>query len=73
MYRIHFDPRTGRFVVQVMALGIFWQTVAIGEGEPLAFPTYQQAVTHVNAIGLDVLYVNRSADAFRKYQLAESA
>lgn len=72
MYRIYFDPNIGRFIIQVSAYGFFWVNVkrkgAPGESFSVAnFETFENANEHVASIGLDKLYVNKSADQYRKY------
>ena len=63
MYRIHFDPRVGEFVIQVMKWGLFWITVSTNH--PLT--TYDEARAHVGAIGLDKLYQDRSENIRQNY------
>lgn len=72
MFRIHFDPTTGQFVVQVLSFGCFWTTVRRKRAdEPTAkiagFATYEEAGKYVSSIGLDKLYTNKSADKFRAH------
>ena len=77
MYRIHFDPKTGMFLVQVGCyFGLFWKTVGreirglAGETsvwEPLRFETYRDAGLYIDTIGLSALYDDRSANKFRAH------
>ncbi len=71
MYRIHFSPQVGKFVVQVLWIGSVWRTVrqheASGPSTELTFRTYSEAKTHVSEIGLDQLYSNKSADKYRAH------
>lgn len=78
MYRIHFDPKTGRFIIQVATgmLGLFWTTVGreihrlAGESpvwEPLRFEKYRDACLHVDTIGLSALYDDRSINKFHAH------
>jgi hypothetical protein len=60
MYRIHFDHRTGMFVIQVLYWGLFWTTVRSADNEGLSFKTFSEATKHVTAVGLDQLYQNKS-------------
>ena len=73
MWRVHFDERTGVFVLQVLRLGFMWRTVmrtvpgpAGEEAVSLAnmFGTYDDAVAHSEAIGLNKLYRDRSRIRF---------
>ena len=77
MFRIHFNPKTGRFVIQIgCCLGLFWRTVqrevhGLG-GEPAAvldheFDTYNEALIYATNIGIDTLYADRSANQFRAH------
>ncbi len=54
MYRIEFDPSSGKFVIQVSWFG-FWRKVS-----KAAFENYFEATEHVKAIGLNQLYQDRS-------------
>jgi len=72
MYRIHFDPRFGRFVIQVKFYGCFWRNIVKladnnSTTESLMFKTFKEAEEHVQSIGLDKLYVDRSVNKFREY------
>ena len=72
MFRIHFDPKLGRFIVQIHYLGVFWRSVmALNEdksGTDLQmFKTFDEASEYVKSIGLDKLYRNGSVNEFRKY------
>ena len=67
MYRITFDPRLGKFVVEIISFfGFIWRRV-LSEGEWRVFNTYDEACAYVKAIGLDKLYENKSADRYREY------
>lgn len=63
MYRIHFDPRTGEFVIQVSCWWFFW--FAVSTNHPLT--TYDEARAYVGAIGLDKLYQDRSENIRQSY------
>ena len=70
MYRIHFDPKIGRFIVQVLAFGFIWVSVnkladSNDKTEPLTFIQFDQATNHVKTIGLDKLYRDKSENQFR--------
>ena len=72
MFRIHFDPKLGRFIVQVQKFGVIWVNVMglkdDNSGvEALTFKTFDEAVSHVKSIGLDKLYADKSANKFREY------
>lgn len=80
MYRIHFDPTIGQFVIQVLRFGFIWANVRhiISEeltdelsNEILKFKTYINAQSHVVSIGLDELYEDRSDNVLRKYLRAQ--
>lgn len=68
MYRIHFNYKTGNFVVQVLVLGLFWMTVRrkyeTGDlyDENTEFSNYGVACQWVEIIGLNRLYTNKSAN-----------
>lgn len=66
MYRIHFDHKSGKFIIQVSSWFNFaWQNVICGfSKEALYFDTYDKAVQHVNEIGLNKLYQDRSHNQF---------
>ena len=77
MYRIHFDHRIGRFVIQVLIYKLFWCDVARSSDiDPLSkratFLTLTEAREYVKSIGLDQLYHDKSADQFNRYMAAES-
>lgn len=72
MYRIHFDPRIGRFIIQVLVFGLFWSSVkklaeSNDKTESLTFHTFEGAVNHIQSIGLDKLYKDGSAMRYRAY------
>lgn len=71
MYKIHFDPILGRFVVKVSQFGFFWVTVNIQseskKAQNLIFETYDAAIEHIKQIGLDKLYEDRSANKYRDF------
>lgn len=71
MYRIHFAPRLGRFVVQVLAFGIFWRTVVNGDTIQ-SFESFTEATNYVTSIGLDKLYKNYSEDAYRAHMRGQT-
>lgn len=63
MFRVHFDERTGAFVLQVLRLHFLWRVVqreiSGKDGSvfvDVSFQTYEDAIAHVKAIGLDKLY-----------------
>lgn len=75
MYRIHFDPKTGWFILQVgCCYGLFWTTVMeTFAGAPADAPKVRQYATYAAAqkfateSGLATLYVDRSANKFRAH------
>lgn len=70
MYRIHFDHKTGKFILQAsIFFGLYWITVKNGDGngDGYAFNTYEEARKHVSKIGLDQLYKDKSANQFHDY------
>lgn len=80
MYRIHFDQKIGRFIIQVLAYGFLWKTVFImkenKEGtnqsikydfEKHSFRTFDEAGLYVIEIGLNKLYQNKSANCFHNH------
>ena len=71
MYRIHFDPSVGQFVIQVVALALYWRTVRDRSGKIEFFETFEDAMARVDHIGLSRLYRNKSADKFRAYMAGD--
>lgn len=76
MFRIHFDPRTAMFVIQVQQFGTFWRTVhhkISGPGtqvsEPLSFQTYEAARHWVESVGLADLYDEQHPKSYRQFVL----
>lgn len=61
MYRIHFHPRLG-FILQVLTLGLFWSTVKGDKNLPRTFPDYLSAEAAVQSLGLNRLYLDKSAN-----------
>lgn len=70
MFRIEFDSRTGMFIIQVLRFWVLWVTVNEKE---LIFDTYSQALAHVEKIGLDKLYEDKSRDKFRQHMRPQNA
>lgn len=66
MFRISFDPQRGKFVIQILRYGLLWATVRHDEAE-CYFDTYIKACDHVKAIGLDLLYQDRSENQRPRY------
>ena len=76
MYRIHFDPKISKFVVQVQRFGLLWVTCTVlcidreGPNDVYltnTFDTYLKAAEYVTAIGLDTLYADKSANMYRAH------
>lgn len=72
MFRIHFDPKLGRFLIQVNKYHIFWKSIMIlnqdnSGTEVMMFKTFDEASEYVKSIGLDKLYHDRSENKFREY------
>ena len=73
MYRINFDHKTGKFILQTsIFFGLCWVTVKDGDADSenfdgYAFNTYMDAKLHVSQIGLDQLYKDKSANQFHDY------
>lgn len=72
MFRIFFDPKLGRFIIQVKGYGFFWRTVmSYKDGDNLTsvklFETFDQAMDHVKVIGLNKLYRDGSANKFIEF------
>lgn len=71
MFRIHFDPLLGRFIIQVKT-GLFWRTVmGLSESKDkqsiLMFESYDDAIEHVKVIGLNKLYRDGSRNKFEAF------
>lgn len=72
MYRIHFEPNGGYFCIQILFFCFIWQDVkrlSIDDKkmEILKFPDLESARDEVKAIGLNILYEDRSADKYRQH------
>ena len=72
MFRIHFDPKLGRFLIQINQHHIFWKSImALNQDnsgtEVMMFKTFDEASDYVKIIGLDKLYSDRSENKFREY------
>lgn len=67
MYRIFFTPAVGKFVIQVIHLGMLWVSVKSQDEEVMYFDTFDEATKHVSRIGLDQLYQNRSENLRQRY------
>lgn len=59
MYRISFDTRTSRFIVQVLRFGLFWVTCRSKLDHDWQFETYGEARNWVKSIGLDRAYLEQ--------------
>ena len=71
MFRIHFDPKLGRFIVQVKT-GLFWRTtMCLADGsdktDKCLYKTYDEAMDHVKSVGLDKLYRDGSRNRFDSF------
>lgn len=64
MYRIHFDTKTSKWVVQVLFHGLFWVTCK-QNGKPLVFEFCEGARAWTHQIGLDQMYMERSPEKDR--------
>lgn len=72
MFRIHFDPKLGRFLIQINVRHMFWRSVMTlnqdsSGSEVMMFKTFDEASAYVKSIGLDKLYRDRSENKFREY------
>ena len=68
MFRIHFMPIGGKFVIQISTMyGLIWKTVTESDGQAKEFATYKDAVEYVSSIGLDTLYENKSENYYRAH------
>lgn len=61
MFRIHFDHKVGKFIIQVLWFNLFWRTVK-KELDDLTFDTLGHAEKYAADTGLAKLYVNKSAN-----------
>lgn len=55
MYRIHFQVRTGKWVIQFLVWGLFWVTVKDDAGQ-VRFEDFDAAVDYTTVRGLDQMY-----------------
>ena len=60
MYRIVFDPKISKFVVQLLVFGFFWKVCSAEGGVPFTFNTYSDAVSWTERVGLPEAYVKQS-------------
>lgn len=72
MFRIHFEPELGRFLIQVNKYHFLWCSVmALNSDnsgcEVMLFKTFDEALNYVKSIGLDKLYSDRSENNFRAH------
>ena len=72
MFRIHFHPQLGRFLIQINQHHIFWKSIMVlnqdnSGTEVMMFKTFDEASDYVKSIGLDKLYRDRSENKFREY------
>lgn len=75
MFRIHYDWQSGTFIIQIGIWGgLFWKTVMRkikGPGddvsEVIRFDTFEKAINYVNQIGLNTLYLDKSANKYRQH------
>lgn len=72
MYRIHFNPIFGRFVIQVLVWGFLWESIRQVDEQgkktfPITFETYDDAIAHIQKIGLHTLYQDRSINRYREH------
>jgi hypothetical protein len=69
IYRIHFEPKGGHWVIQFQRLFMFWDTVQVKEEkEPvlkdLTFDTYEKAESFVVERGIDKAYDRRDSKGY---------
>lgn len=68
MYRIHFDPKKGFWVVQFLRWGFFWVSVkeaALLKNIPVpkSFPDFDAALHYVEEKGITRVYRDRTGSA----------
>jgi hypothetical protein len=63
MFRLHFEPKLGLWVIQFLYLGLFWRAVrreAEEQGRPagsiLSFKSIEDAENYVTATGIGLAY-----------------
>ena len=62
MYRIVFDPRYSKFIVQLLSMGgWFWVTCKDGNKTAWRFDNYALAEKWVKDLGIDTAYVQQNA------------
>ena len=79
MFRIHFSPVLGKFILEVhVGNFLFGSWVAVmgqddqqKEGVALQFNTYREASAHADRIGLSTLYEDRSENKRRNFMRAD--
>lgn len=72
IYRIHFEPKGGSFVLQFQKFFMCWETVQKLEGKagekpmhvPLTFDTYDAAEQYVKEKGIDKAYDRRDTKGY---------
>lgn len=55
MYRIHFNPDTAKWQVQLQVWGCLWRTI---KTNPIGFENYDLAAEYVEKVGLARVYRN---------------
>lgn len=78
MFRIHFDYKVGRFVIQVKTGSMFWSSVQVlaednESTKPITFETYDKAIAHIKAIGLDRLYKDKSISRYHEFLTGQTS
>ena len=64
MYRIHFDSKTSKWVIQMLWHGMLWQT-CLQDGKPVTFEFYEGARSWAHQIGLNQAYHERAPEKDR--------
>lgn len=60
MYRIIFDPKASRFIVQILVWACLWRScINQISQEPMHFETLAEARAWVNALGISELYTEQ--------------
>lgn len=79
MFRIHFDHRTGQFVVQVLRFGLLWLTVRraiagpgsleqkLRLGKALSWESYAEARKWIEKVGLADLYDEQHPKSYKQF------
>lgn len=71
MFRVKFDPKMAKWIVQINLYYLLWSTVRINGKDVLYFEDFDEAMKFVVEIGLNKIYCDSSKSY--TFQLAQKA